>query len=65
MSRDRLVADLTLVLRQGMSTETLLSVKYQPLAMFRVLPVTRCMADMPGALAPPPSWRGAPACCSH
>ena len=33
---------------QKLSTEVVLSVVYQPLAMFRVLPLTRCSDSMPG-----------------
>lgn len=32
----------------GVSTEALLRVSYQPLAVFRVRPVTRCTSTMPG-----------------
>lgn len=32
----------------GVSTEAVLSVSYQPLAVFRVRPVTRCTSTMPG-----------------
>jgi ribosome assembly protein 4 len=33
---------------QKLSTEVVLTVVYQPLAMFRVLPLTRCSDSMPG-----------------
>lgn len=33
---------------QAASTEVVLPVVYQPLAVFRVLPVTRCSDSMPG-----------------
>lgn len=36
------------VLAGKLSTEVVLSVVYQPLAMFRVLPMTRCSDSMPG-----------------
>lgn len=32
----------------GVSTEAVLRVSYQPLAVFRVRPVTRCTSTMPG-----------------
>lgn len=32
----------------GTSTEAVLRVSYQPLAVFRVRPVTRCTSTMPG-----------------
>ncbi|CAM9760754.1 unnamed protein product [Choristocarpus tenellus] len=41
-SLERTVADL------GISTEAVLRVVYQPLAVFRVRPVTRCTSTMPG-----------------
>ncbi|CAM9693579.1 unnamed protein product, partial [Sphacelaria rigidula] len=41
-SLDQVVTEL------GLSTEAVLSVSYQPLAVFRVRPVTRCTSTMPG-----------------
>ena len=37
-----------LITEHGLSTESVISLKYQPLAVFRVRPVTRCTDTMPG-----------------
>lgn len=39
---------LGVVYGSGVSTEAVLRVSYQPLAVFRVRPVTRCTSTMPG-----------------
>jgi ribosome assembly protein 4 len=40
------IADL--ILEHGVSTETTLQITYQPMAVFRVRPVTRCTDTLPG-----------------
>lgn len=39
------------MLSRGLSSEAVAVIKYTPLALFRVLPVTRCSDDMPGHAA--------------
>eukprot|EP00516_Mucochytrium_quahogii_P004121 CAMPEP_0203761614 /NCGR_PEP_ID=MMETSP0098-20131031/14658_1 /ASSEMBLY_ACC=CAM_ASM_000208 /TAXON_ID=96639 /ORGANISM=" , Strain NY0313808BC1" /LENGTH=504 /DNA_ID=CAMNT_0050655677 /DNA_START=350 /DNA_END=1864 /DNA_ORIENTATION=+ len=36
------------IVDKGISTESILEIKYEPLSLFRVNPVTRCTDDMPG-----------------
>lgn len=44
---------------RSISVEGVLRITYQPQALFRVRPVTRCSSAMEGALAPQPSTRSA------
>jgi ribosome assembly protein 4 len=49
LNEDEIMSSLReTITAQGTSTENALTIIYQPQAIFRVRPVTRCMSDLPG-----------------